>query len=94
MIFIGTRFVENAFYDTEPSDESCSSKWLLSFADRFTQLGINRGSDGLIVEPTHNDMEFRRVGSFELTGNYDLVAFDYRDIHNRHREVSTAQKEY
>jgi hypothetical protein len=92
MIFIGTRYAGNAFYDTEPGEESCSSKWLLSFADRFAQLGINRGSDGLVVEPTHNDMEFRRVGSFTLTGNYDLIDIDYRDIHNRQPEATMEQE--
>lgn len=77
LIFIGEELVGQGFYDTEPSQGLDTSKWLLSFADRFALLGIDRGSRGLVVEPTQNDMEFRRIGSFELIRDHHL-SYDRR----------------
>jgi len=92
MIYLGKRYVGEAFYDIVPLQNQGSSKWLVSFADRFAQLEIARGNHGLVVEPTQNDMEFRRIGSFELTGHFDLIDGDYSHISYQDKRALIAQE--
>lgn len=42
MIFIGSRYIGDALNDSESFEESGSSDWLVSIANRFSQLRIDR----------------------------------------------------
>lgn len=87
MIYIGDRHVGEAFYDTEPSRKPGTGKRLLSFGKLETPLEIGHCGKGLVVESTQNKMEFRRIGSFQLTRDNHIESRDCGSILNEEKQT-------